>query len=153
MVISILMNKSDLNGKHLLAIDYGTKYTGIATHKVGVDPIILLQERMKYENDTQLINDIKNFIEDEFIDLVIVGVPYFTDGTESKMTQAIKKFITELTKSLDINVVEQDETLSTFEAEERMKNDPRFNFQVDYSKIDSMSALITLEEFLNSKDN
>lgn len=147
------MNKSDLNGKHLLAIDYGTKYTGIATHKVGVDPIILLQERMKYENDTQLINDIKNFIEDEFIDLVIVGVPYFTDGTESKMTQAIKKFITELTKSLDINVVEQDETLSTFEAEERMKNDPRFNFQVDYSKIDSMSALITLEEFLNSKDN
>ena len=147
------MNKSDLNGKHLLAIDYGTKYTGLATHKVGIDPIILLQERLKYENDTQLINEIKNFIEDEFIELVIVGVPYFTDGTESKMTQTIKKFITELNKSLDIDVVEQDETLSTFEAEERMKNDPRFNFQVDYSKIDSMSALITLEEFLNSRDN
>jgi RNase H-fold protein (predicted Holliday junction resolvase) len=69
------------------------------------------------------------------------------------MTKTIKAFSEKLKSSIEIAVIEQDETLSTFEAQERMKSDPRFNFQVDYSKIDSMSALITLEEYLNSKDN
>lgn len=147
------MENIKLQGKHILAIDYGTKYTGLATHKVEIDPIILLQERIKYYDDDQLIKSIMHFIDDEFVDIILFGIPYFTDGSESTVTKKLKAFSQKLRDQLNIPVIERDETLSTFEAEERMKNDPRFNFQVDYSKIDSMSALIILEEFLNSQDN
>jgi len=146
------MKSNELMGKHILAIDYGTKYTGLATHKVGIDPIILLQERIKYESDEKLITDLSYFIDEEFVDLVLMGIPYFTDGKESTQTKTLKAFCAKLQQSLNVPVLERDETLSTFEAQERMKNDPRFNFEVDYSKIDSMSALIILEEFLNSQD-
>lgn len=147
------MQKSELNGKHLMAIDFGKKYTGVATHKVNIDPIILAYGRIKYESDEQLIKELKLIIEDEFIEYLIIGIPYFTDGTESKMTKEVKAFASKLSKEISIPLFEQDESLSTFEAEERMKNDPKYNFQVDYSKIDSVAATIILEEFLNSRDN
>ena len=44
----------------------------------------------------------------------------------------------------------QDETLTTKEAEERMKKSPRFNFKVDPTQIDSLSASIILEDFLRA---
>lgn len=147
------MTKDELNGKHILAIDYGTKYTGFATHKVNIDPIILAYGRTKYSTDEQLINDIKDLIEEEFIEVVVLGIPYFTDGTESQNTKNVLAFSKKLQESIDLPLFEQDESLSTFEAEERMKNDPKYNFQVDYSKIDSVAATIILEEFLNSRDN
>ena len=147
------MTKEELNGKHILAIDYGTKYTGFATHRVNADPIILAYGRVKYVSDDELIKEIKSLIEEEFIEIVILGIPYFTDGTESQNTKNVLAFSKKLQDAIELPLFEQDESLSTFEAEERMKNDPKYNFQVDYSKIDSVAATIILEEFLNSRDN
>lgn len=151
-MISRLMQNSNLEHKHIMAIDFGKKYTGIATHKVKIDPIILAYGRIKYINDEELIKEIQHIIDEEFIDILVIGIPYFTDGTESKMTKEVRTFANKLKESINIPMYEQDETLSTYEAEERMKNDPKYNFQVDYSKIDSVAATIILEEFLNSKD-
>ena len=47
-----------LNGKHILGIDFGTKFTGLATYKVGNDPFVLTWGRIKYQTDDQLIKDI-----------------------------------------------------------------------------------------------
>ena len=65
------------------------------------------------------------------------------------MTKTIKQFAQKLESKVSIPMFLQDETLSTMEAEDRMKNDPRYNFQVDYSKIDAVAATIILEDFLN----
>ncbi|MCO4755577.1 MAG: Holliday junction resolvase RuvX [Bacteriovoracaceae bacterium] len=138
-----------LERKHVLAIDYGRKYTGIATHRVNIDPIIIPFGRIKYADDEQLASSIIEVIEEEFIDLVVLGVPLFTDGKESTMTKTVLEFAKRLEKSLSIPMYLQDETLSTMEAEDRMKNSPRYNFQVDYSKIDAVAATIILEDFLN----
>lgn len=137
-----------LKNKHILAIDYGRKFTGVSTYKVGIDPYPLGWGRIAYVDDKQLQQELFQIIEDEFIDVLVVGVPYFTDGTESKLTKEIKAFINILKNDFSIDVYEVDETLTTFEAEERMKNDPAFNFQVDLTKIDMVCAKIILEEFL-----
>lgn len=141
--------KSLLEKRHILAIDYGRKYTGLATHRVNIDPIIIPFGRLPYLNDKSLVQQILKVIEDEFIDIVVLGVPLFTDGTESTMTKTIRKFGEELKAAVNIPFYLQDETLTTMEAEDRMRNDPRYNFQVDYSKIDAVSATIILEDFLN----
>ena len=64
------------------------------------------------------------------------------------MTKTIKSFIEKMEKALEIPIFSVDETLTTFEAEERMKQDPRYNFQVDLKKIDELCAAIIIEEFL-----
>jgi putative Holliday junction resolvase len=145
--------KAYLNNKHILAIDYGRKFTGISTYNVGRDPFPLTWGRIKYENDEQLISEVKKIIEDEFIEILVIGVPFFTDGKESTMTRTIKAFVENFKTKTDCEVFTVDETLTTFEAEERMKNDPKYNFQVDLRKIDELCAAIILEQFLkNSSD-
>lgn len=142
--------RSDIDKKHILAIDYGHKFTGLSNYKVGIDPFILLYGRIKYESDEQLIKELSLIIEDEFVEVLVLGIPRFTDGKESKMTQTVKDFGKKLSQSTVIPVYFIDETLTTFEAEERMKNDPKFNFQVDMKQIDAVAASIILEEFVNS---
>lgn len=142
-------DKNIIDRKHILAIDYGRKFTGVATHRVNIDPIIIPYGRIKFESDTQLIAALKEIIEEEFVEIVVLGVPHFTDGTESTMTKTVKKFGELLEASLDLPFYLQDETLSTKEAEDRMSRDPRYNFQVDYSKIDAVAATIILEDFLD----
>lgn len=143
------IDKEVIERKHVLAIDYGQKYTGIATHRVSIDPMIIPYGRIKYESDEQLAAEILDIIEEEFIEVLVLGIPLFTDGKESTMTKTIKQFAQKLESKVSIPMFLQDETLSTMEAEDRMKNDPRYNFQVDYSKIDAVAATIILEDFLN----
>jgi putative Holliday junction resolvase len=145
--------KGYLDNKHILAIDYGRKFTGISTFNVGRDPFPLTWGRIKFESDDQLIDEVKKIIEDEFIEVLVIGVPFFTDGKESTMTRTIKSFIENFKTKTDCEVFAVDETLTTFEAEERMKNDPKYNFKVDLRKIDELSAVIILEQFVKNSSN
>jgi putative Holliday junction resolvase len=143
-----MITKNELINKKILAIDYGRKFTGIAHYKVNVDPYILMHGRIAYKDDSQLAQEIHLIVEEDFVDYIVLGIPYFTDGTASTMTRTIMAFEKVLAEKLNIPVYTVDETLTTFEAEERMKNDPRFNFKVDLKQIDALSATIILEVFL-----
>ncbi len=142
--------KPELKLKRILGIDYGQKITGLATYKVGDDPYPTPFGRLIYESDAKLAKDIIQLIEDEFVDMVVIGVPFFTDGKESTMTKTIKAFIEYLKTQTTCPVYWVDETLTTFEAEDRMKNDPRYNFKVDLRKIDELCAAIIIEIFMKS---
>jgi putative Holliday junction resolvase len=145
--------KSQIENKHLLGIDYGRKFTGLATYKVGNDPFVLTWGRIGYKSDEQLIEEIHKVIKDEFIDIIVVGLPFFTDGTESTMTKTIRAFNDKLAATIGLPVYVVDETLTTFEAEERMKNSPKYNFKVDLKQVDALSATIIIEQFCkNSSD-
>lgn len=151
--MEVIPKSSEIQNRHILAIDYGRKFTGLSNYKVGVDPFIFLFGRVKYESDEQLIKDILKIVDDEFIEILVVGIPRFTDGKESTMTLTVKTFANKLSKEAAIPVYFIDETLTTFEAKERMKNDPRFNFQIDMKQIDAVAASIILEEFVNSSSD
>ena len=147
--MEITPKKSDIHRKHILAIDYGQKYTGLSNYKVDIDPMILMYGRVKYESDIQMAKELIHIATEEFVDIIILGIPRFTDGKDSKMTKTVQDFGEVLKKHTNLPVYYVDETLTTFEAEERMKNDPRFNFKVDLNQIDALSAVIILEQFVN----
>lgn len=134
-------------GARLLGLDYGSKVVGTALYHLGRDPFPMPFEKVVVKSEGQLLKDLKQLASDELIDFIILGIPYLTDGRESDLTRKIKLFGRELEAALNLPVIEQDETLSTFEASERMKNSPRYNFQVDPKQIDSLCAAIILEDF------
>ena len=143
---------SQIEGQTLLGIDFGEKVIGLSLFAVGRDPFPLLHGRIIVSKVENTIDEIIKITEDDCVDRVILGLPLLTDGTESTMTLRVKKYGEELSAKLDpIPLHFQDETLSTYEAEERMKEDPRFNFKVDPQKIDELSASIIIEQFLQEK--
>tara|TARA_R110002072_G_scaffold534_6_gene3862 strand:- start:39511 stop:39978 length:468 start_codon:yes stop_codon:yes gene_type:complete len=138
--------------RNILAVDYGTKVVGLASFCPGRDPFPLTYGRIVVKNTDQIIEDIQKIIKDELFEVIVLGLPLYKDGNESDMTREVKSFSSLLIERTGLELHLQDETLSSFEAEERMKEDPRYNFKVDMKKIDEVAACIILEDFFKKKD-
>jgi len=140
--------KPDLQGKKILAVDFGTKATGLALFAPG-DPYTRPYDTIAYRSDEQLISAIKQAVSDEGVALVVIGMPRFLDNQPSSMTARVEAFSAKLEKSLSpLPLFRQDEALSSAEARERMRSSARYNFKVDPSRIDELAASIILEDFL-----
>ena len=139
--------------KTILAIDYGTSVTGLALFCPEKDPWPLPYGKIIYEGDSHLIQTIKRKIEEESVGIVVLGIPLCKDGGKSPMSKKVEQFGKTLKKNLlkNIEFYYQNEHLTTFEAENRMKSSPRYNFKVDPKEVDALSACIILEEFLMEK--
>lgn len=141
-------------GKNLLGIDYGTKVIGLASFCPGQSPYVMAHGRIIVSSRQQSLLELSNIIRDEFIDTLVFGAPLYNDGKPSKICAEISIFVEELKKNLphheELNFYQQDETLTSYEAKKRMEQSPEYNFKVDYKKIDTLSAIIILEDFLKS---
>jgi putative Holliday junction resolvase len=147
----VKINLEKFKNKKILAIDFGTKITGLARFCEGRDMSPYPYDSLKYVNDDRLISEILNIVKESSTDVAVLGVPKLLDGTETSMSKKIRDFGQKLEDKLgSIPLYFQDESLSTFEAEERMRESPRYNFKVDKKQIDALAASIILEDFLSS---
>ncbi len=143
-----LHESHSLHLKTILAIDFGEKFIGTATYCVNRDPYPTPFGRIANKGKEYVIGQMKQVISDESVDLLVIGVPYLTDGQKTKMTSKAQEFITLIREQFSLPTHEQDETLSTFEAESRMKTSPRYDFKVDHQQIDAVAACVILEDFI-----
>lgn len=137
-----------LNLKNILAMDFGEKFIGVATYCVNRDPFPTPYGRIANTGPEAVIKELKKIIDDECTDVVVIGLPHLTDGKKTSTTEKAQKFVAFIREHFTLPIEEQDETLSTFEAESRMKNSPRYNFQVDLKQIDAVAASVILEDFI-----
>jgi putative Holliday junction resolvase len=137
-----------LNLKTILAMDYGEKFIGLATFCVNRDPFPTPFGRIANNSQDAVIHELKKIIGDELIDVIVIGLPFLTDGKKTSTTTKVQEFINFMREQFTLQIYEQDETLSTFEAESRMKNSPRYNFKIDLKQIDAVAASVILEDFI-----
>ena len=140
-----------LHLKTILAMDFGEKFIGVATYCVNRDPFPTPFGRIANKGSEIVLKELRRILDDECVDLVVIGVPHLIDGKATSSTERARSFIHLVREQISLPVEEQDETLSTFEAESRMKNSPQYNFRVDLSKIDAIAACVILEDFIRRK--
>ena len=146
-----LPSDHELNYKTILAMDFGEKFIGVATYCVNRDPFPVPFGRIQNTGLPNVVKELKNIIDNESVELVVIGVPRLTDGKSTNMTTKAMTFVNEIRNQIALPVEEQDETLSTYEAESRMKNSARYNFQIDLKQIDAVAASVILEDFIRRK--
>lgn len=129
-------------------MDFGEKFIGVASFCINRDPYPTPYGRIANKGEEFVINELKKIIDNECVDCIVIGLPHLIDGKKTSTTAKAQSFIDLIRKHFSLLIEEQDETLSTFEAESRMKNSPRYNFQVDYSQIDAVAASVILEDFI-----
>ena len=87
------------------------------------------------------------------MEVIVVGLPLHADGKDSEMTKRVRAFAATLAATIPSAELHfQDETLTSFEAQERMKNSPRYGFKVDPKQLDALAAAIILEDFIRNRD-
>lgn len=137
-----------LHLKTILSMDFGEKFIGIATYCVNRDPFPTPYGRIANLGEDVVIKELKKIIENECVDLIVIGLPHLVDGKKTSTTSKVQAFIHFIRNHISLPIEEQDETLSTFEAESRMKNSPRYNFQINLREIDAVAACVILEDFI-----
>jgi putative Holliday junction resolvase len=140
-----------LHLKTILALDFGEKFIGVASFCINRDPFPTPYGRIANTGPDAVIKELKKLIDDECIDLLVVGLPHLSDGQKTSTTAKAQTFINFLSEHFTLPIEAQDETLSTFEAESRMKSSPRYNFQVDLKQIDAVAASVILVDFIRRK--
>ena len=145
-----MKNSDKYNQQTVLCIDYGTKNIGLSLYKIGIDPFPMPFYQFKNQNPDMSLREILTVSNDEAVDLVVLGLPLHKDGNDGEMTKLVRDFKQSLEKMLNLEIHFQNEFLTSYEAEDRMKNSARYNFKVDKSQVDSLAASIILEEWLKS---
>tara|TARA_R110000787_G_scaffold41071_16_gene101649 strand:- start:1516 stop:1929 length:414 start_codon:yes stop_codon:yes gene_type:complete len=133
----------------LLAIDYGTKRTGIAV----TDEMQLIASGLTTVPTEKLIPFLKNYFDEEKVELVIIGEPKQKDGTHSSVEEEIKKFIQKFLEVFsEMKIDRMDERFTSKMAFQTMidsglKKKQRQNKAL----IDEISATIILQDYLYNK--
>jgi putative Holliday junction resolvase len=130
-----------------LAIDYGTKRTGLAICDSGetiASPLTVIQ------GQKELLKKIAEVVETENVEAVVLGLPLNMTGSESAQTKLVFKFAEQLKDYLHIPVHFQDERLSSFSAEEKLTS-AKFTRGKKRKRLDAVAAAEILEAFLEQK--
>jgi len=130
----------------ILAIDYGSKRTGLAV----TDPLRIIATALETVPSSELLSYLKNYCLKESVDEIVIGMPKTLKNEDSEMAPMIRKFIVELKNSFPEKPVhEVDERFTSSMAQRAMieggmkKKDRQVK-----GNVDKISATIILQSFL-----
>ena len=133
----------------ILAIDYGTKRTGIAV----TDPLRIVPGGLKTVATHELNAFLADYFSKESVDVVVVGYPTNMNGEESASMTQIRPFVNKLVKQYpDKKIVMFDERFTSVIAQ-RAILDSGIGRMARRNKalVDEVSATIILESYMDSK--
>ena len=132
----------------ILAIDYGTKRTGLAV----TDEMQIIASGLTTVDTKELLTFLKDYVSNEKVEKIVVGLPKQMDNTASESEVYIQKFLVQLAKAIpDVPVDRVDERFTSKMAFQTMidsglKKKQRQNKAL----IDEISATLILQSYLSS---
>lgn len=134
----------------ILAIDFGTKRIGFALFDDltgGARPLSVWRRKTPAEDLAQ----VRALLEEHEAQAIVVGLPYHMDGRAGASAERARVFIEALRAALpEVPLHTQDETLTTFEAEARMRSAGLSPAEAK-AQVDAYAAWVILEEFVRSR--
>lgn len=136
----------------LMGLDFGSKTVGVAVSDelkmtaTGVE-IVRRESPNKLRRTLARIGEL---LKEYDVNTVILGYPVMLDGSEGERVGKTKEFAQMLERRTGVQIIFQDERLTTVEAYEIMdqmgiKKDDRYKY------VDMLAAKFILEDYLNSR--
>ncbi|HXT85854.1 MAG TPA: Holliday junction resolvase RuvX [Verrucomicrobiae bacterium] len=130
----------------ILAIDYGRRRIGLAvSDELGITAVpVATLERKNRQEDIRRLREVAHKYK---ITLIIVGSPLHLAGHAGEMAKEASRFASRIKKELGLPVEMRDERLTSWEAEQTLKeNSGRKSTK---THLDSVAAAILLRDFLD----
>ena len=133
----------------ILAIDYGTKKTGLAV----TDPLQIIANGL----DTVATQDLLGFLQDYFlqeeVEAIVIGEPLYPDGNPAQIHHLVVGLSRKLKKLYpEKEVVLHDERFSSEDAKRAiLLSGAKKKKRRDKSLVDKISAVIILQDYLETK--
>ena len=143
--------KIHLNKIRLIGLDLGSKRVGVSICDEKQSIATPFKTLFK-KNLNQLINEIKEIIDENNIKGIVVGNPINMDGSEGKSSQSVRDIANNISKSVKTPVFLWDERLSTVGAF-NISSQLDINVSKKEKDIDKNAAAFILQgalDFLNN---
>lgn len=133
----------------VLAIDYGTKRTGIAV----TDPLKLIASPLETVPTATLLDFLEAYVADESVEAIVVGEPLHADGNPTQIHHLVVGLVRKLRKTYpEITVELHDESFTSEDAKKViLQSGTRKKKRRDKSLVDKVSAALILSDYLESK--
>ena len=133
----------------ILAIDYGKKRTGLAV----TDPLQIIATALETVDSNELIGYLKKYMLTEQVEKILVGYPLNFDNTPTDATPLVEKFILKFANVFpNMHVEKIDERMTSKMASQAISGmGLKKKDREDKGLIDTVSAVIMLQEYLDSK--
>ncbi|RZQ55289.1 Holliday junction resolvase RuvX [Pseudidiomarina tainanensis] len=131
----------------VLGFDFGTHSIGVAVGQTitgTASPLAALKAKDGQPN-WEIVEKLMKEWQPEFL---VVGLPLNMDGTEQPLTDLARKFANRLHGRFGIQVILQDERLTTVAAKETLFGRGGYK-QLQKGKVDSAAAQLILEDYFN----
>ena len=135
----------------ILSLDYGEKRIGIAISDSKCS-IALPSETYERDKTNKVFSYIKEFIKENNVQAVLIGMPYNMDGSEGEKCQNVRIFSKKLLESIDINIIFWDERFST-QVQEEILIENNLSRKKRKKVIDKLAASYFLQSFLDFLGN
>lgn len=135
----------------ILAIDVGQKRIGLAVS----DPLRIIAGGLETQQPHTVFEFLQKYINKEKVDEIVVGYPKQMNNQDSESMRFVKPFVEKLKKLFpDIPVILIDERFTSKMASMAMVQGgvPKMARR-DKAKIDEISAVIILQDYLEMKKN
>lgn len=132
-----------------LGLDVGTKRIGVA----GCDGLgwmatgLTTIKRTSWQRD---LEQLRQIVEERQVQVLVVGLPYLSDGTLGSQAKKIQKLAKRLSAALDLPIEYADERLTSFEAEQQMQAQ-NISPSRHKSTVDRKAAAIILQDWLDRR--
>jgi len=140
----------DKSYRSLIALDYGLRRIGVATGSCltgTATPLATISARQGVPDWLELDKVIKEWQPD----LLVLGLPYNQDGSESEMTLAVQEFATTLRSRYLLLIEFVDERYTSVEAKAILKEERRLGTrkkQLKKEDVDAKAAQLIAESWM-----
>ena len=141
-------NPPETTGR-LVALDLGAKRVGVAVSdelQIAATPLPFVARRSWKD----LLRRVAAIIEGYDARGLVIGLPLGLDGRDGEAAQEARRLAENFRRSLNVPVYLQDERLTTFAAEEKLKSENVRPEQIE-NRVDSESAALILHDFMEQK--
>jgi putative Holliday junction resolvase len=142
-------NNPPETGGRLVALDLGAKRVGVAVSdesQIAVTPLPFIERRSWKD----LLRRVAAIIEGYDARGLVIGLPLGLDGSDGEAAQEARRLAENFRRSLNVPVYLQDERLTTFAAEDKLKSEGVRPEGIE-NRIDSESAALILRDFMEQK--
>jgi len=135
----------------ILAIDYGTKRTGLAV----TDEEKIIARALDTVPTAKVIEYLKSYIIKENVSMIVIGMPRQMNNTPSTLTPVVEQFIVKLKKTFsEIPVMTVDERFTSKIAMQSMLMDgTKKSERRNKGLVDQRSAVLILQSYMEMQKN
>jgi putative Holliday junction resolvase len=132
----------------IMAIDYGTKRTGVAV----TDPFRIIASPLETIHSKDLVAFFTKYFQQEIVDVLVVGEPKRLNGEQGKIGLIIDEIVVHLNRKFkDIEIVRVDERFTSMIATQSFNMmKAKKVVKRDKGIIDRMSAAIILQTYMDT---